>query len=142
MKILATFGPIAVFNISEFRSDDFIVDNNDIRLFSLPLLTSTHVKAFTLRFLSAVDNVSHIKVYAEARCELEKMLQWLWDVAIGPVLDELGLPQAGLSNEILPRVWWAGSGLLNILPIHAAGYHQAGSIRNAEFTSRNMQTSR
>ena len=28
-------------------------------------------------------------------------------------------------GEAWPRVWWIGSGLLNILPIHAAGYHDS-----------------
>jgi CHAT domain-containing protein len=28
-------------------------------------------------------------------------------------------------------VWWVGKGLLNILPIHAAGYHESGSNSNA-----------
>jgi CHAT domain-containing protein len=29
------------------------------------------------------------------------------------------------NDEAWPRVWWVGCGLLNILPIHAAGYHDS-----------------
>ena len=57
--------------------------------------------------------------------ELNAVLEWLWDVAVKPVLDELGFTQMPSHDEAWPRVWWVGSGLLNILPIHAAGYHDS-----------------
>ena len=53
------------------------------------------------------------------------VLKWLWDAAINPVLNELGFTQMPSHGEAWPRVWWVGSGLLNILPIHAAGYHDS-----------------
>ena len=56
---------------------------------------------------------------------MKVILEWLWDVAVKPVLDELGFTQIPQLDEVWPRVWWVGSGLLNILPIHASGYHDS-----------------
>ena len=60
-----------------------------------------------------------------AKNELNAVLEWLWDVAVKPVLNELGFTQMPSHGETWPRVWWVGSGLLSILPIHAAGYHDS-----------------
>ena len=129
LKRLAAFGPIVVFNVSKIRSDAFIVKVDDIRFVPLPLLTNTHLKAYTKRFLIAVHTLRY-RSYAYARQEIQTILEWLWDAAVSPVLDELKFTQVPSSNSVWPRVWWVGSGLLNILPIHAAGYHQIGSPRN------------
>ena len=61
--------------------------------------------------------------------ELNKVLEWLWDVAVGPILDELGFKQPPSHSDMWPRVCWIPSGILTLLPIHAAGYHN--STRNA-----------
>jgi hypothetical protein len=50
-------------------------------------------------------------------------LEWLWDTATGPVLDALGYRTRPASGA-WPRVWWIPGGLLGLLPVHAAGYHQ------------------
>jgi hypothetical protein len=54
------------------------------------------------------------------RRTLEDMLAWLWDAVAGPVLDALGhrpVPSGGTP----PRLWWVPTGLLTLLPLHAAG---------------------
>ena len=56
---------------------------------------------------------------------MNDVLEWLWNVAVRPVLDELGFTQMPAQGETWPRVWWVGSGLLSILPIHASGYHDS-----------------
>ena len=63
--------------------------------------------------------------------EVNTGLEWLWDVAVSPVLDELGFTQMPSDGEAWPRVWWVGSGLLNILPIHASGYHDSSRLKTA-----------
>jgi CHAT domain-containing protein len=50
---------------------------------------------------------------------------------VKPVLNELGFTQLPSSGEDWPRVWWVGSGLLTILPIHAAGYHDSSPPETA-----------
>jgi len=72
-----------------------------------------------------------IKENANAQRELHVVLEWLWDVAVSCILNELGSMDEGSGIDVCSRVWWVGNGLLNILPIHAAGYHQFGSTKNA-----------
>ena len=81
-------------------------------------------------FRKIVDNIG-VKTYAESRRQLTEILQWLWDVAVGPILQELGHRENRGHDEPCPRVWWIGSGLLNTLPIHAAGYHDSTPPRSA-----------
>jgi CHAT domain-containing protein len=116
--------------VSEIRSDVFIVNPTDIRFVPLPLLDIADLESYSNMFLNAIRRHSP-RDHAEARGEMHNVLVWLWDVAISPILDELGLTEACQSNSVLSRVWWVGSGLLNILPLHAAGYHESGSTRNA-----------
>ena len=61
-----------------------------------------------------------------AQDTLSAVLEWLWDVAAGPILDKLGYQHtpATKDKEAWPRVWWVPSGLLGLLPLHAAGYHR------------------
>lgn len=62
--------------------------------------------------------------YRHAKREIIDVLKVLWDSATNPPLDELGFSRLPCDNA-WPRVWWVGNGLLNILPIHASGYHEA-----------------
>lgn len=129
MKSLAQFGQLIVFNVSEMRSDAFIVDQNVIRSIVLPQLTLSELEKYAKSFYDAVTAGS--RFHLKARSEIAKVLEWLWDVAVGPVLDELGFTQPPSPTGSWPRVWWVGSGLLNLFPIHAAGYHGQGSTQNA-----------
>ena len=124
LRCLADCGPIVVFNVSDIRSDAFLITTDEIRSLHLPLLTSDSLEDFAKRFFSAINNqdISH---YRHAKLELNAVLEWLWDAAVKPVLNELGFTQMPSHDEAWPRVWWVGSGLLNILPIHAAGYHDS-----------------
>jgi hypothetical protein len=119
---LADRGPIVVFNVSDIRSDAFLITTNEIRSLYLPLLTSDSLVTSAKRFLDAI-NTRSIGRYRHATGEPNAVLEWLWDAAVKPVLNELGFTQMPSHGEPWPRVWWVGSGLLNILPIHAAGYH-------------------
>ncbi len=67
--------------------------------------------------------------YRHVRRELKSILEWLWQVAVGSVLDELGFDKPPSNNQ-WPRVWWIANGWLNFLSIHAAGYHGKDSTRN------------
>ncbi|MFG2100383.1 CHAT domain-containing protein [Micromonospora echinaurantiaca] len=54
-----------------------------------------------------------------ARRTITGTLDWLWRVVARPVLDDLGPATAG--GATLPRLWWCPTGLLSLLPLHAAG---------------------
>ena len=129
LRSLAEDGSIVVFNVSDIRSDAFIVTTDEIRALSLPLLRSDALEEFSSRFLTAISNRS-CKNYEHSITEVNATLEWLWDVAVCPILEELGFTQSP-PNEAWPRVWWIGNGLLNILPIHASGYHDSATRKTS-----------
>jgi tetratricopeptide (TPR) repeat protein len=124
LGILAEHGSIVVFNISEIRCDALLVQTDNVVALCLPFLELADLDTRANQFLKAV-RLQGVKGYADRRLQIIKVLEWLWDVAVGPVLDELGFTQLPSANLTWPRVWWVGSRKLNILPIHAAGYHEA-----------------
>ena len=124
VKALPGSGSIVIFNVSDIRSDAIIIDRDRIRSLRLPSLQYSEVRLYAKRLLKAVHTC--MKAH-EAKSELTKVLEWLWDVAVMPILEALGFTQTPSKNAQWPRVWWIGSGLLNLFPIHAAGYHDTGA---------------
>ncbi|EXL98799.1 CHAT domain-containing protein [Fusarium oxysporum II5] len=57
------------------------------------------------------------------------VLKWLWNVAVHPVLEALGIRQSPADKK-LPRIWWTASGLMALMPIHAAGDHTSDAAPN------------
>ncbi|MER7513156.1 CHAT domain-containing protein [Streptomyces lavendulae] len=51
---------------------------------------------------------------------MKDTLRWLGVHIAGPVLDRLGLGRNPLPGEPLPRLWWCPTGVLSLLPLHAA----------------------
>ncbi|MFF7174775.1 CHAT domain-containing tetratricopeptide repeat protein [Streptomyces pseudovenezuelae] len=128
----ASQGPVVVFNINGFRSDALLLTNEGIANLQLPHLTPNKVidqiNLFRRALRMAVSREDSSAERERAQAKLVEILQWLWDVAAGPVLEELGrdaVPSAedGSCEEGWPRVWWSPGGLLSLLPLHAAGYH-------------------
>ena len=120
---LAVHGPIVFFNVSEVRSDALLIDRTSIRSVQLPRLRSADLTLQTTNFLDATK-VTGIKNYSNATRKFRNVLEWLWDAAVGPVLEALGFKRMPTEPRAWPRVWWVGCGLLNLLPIHAAGYYE------------------
>ena len=127
MSLLARHGPIVVFNVSEIRSDAFLIEVHGVRSIQLFALSHAKLEFYTSLFLKATK--FDTKSYDEAKINMTSVLEWLWDTAVDPVLESLGLAETPSADDVWPRVWWVGSGLLGLLPIHAAGYHD--SNRNA-----------
>jgi len=122
---LAADGPIVVINVSEIRSDAIMVEKNGIRSINLPLLRHRDLTKYADQFNSAVQSVNFMR-QQNGKAQLREVLEWLWDVAAQPVLNELGYISTPMEKDYLqwPRVWWICNGLLSIMPIHAAGYHE------------------
>ena len=53
---LAEGGPIVVFNVSDIRSDAFLITIDEIRSLHLPLLTSDSLEDSAKRFFGAINN--------------------------------------------------------------------------------------
>ncbi|MET9412369.1 CHAT domain-containing protein [Streptomyces sp. NPDC002935] len=54
---------------------------------------------------------------------LDEVLAWLWDEIADPVLTAVGLVDPPLPGQPWPHLWWCPTGLLTLLPLHAAGHH-------------------
>jgi CHAT domain-containing protein len=69
----------------------------------------------------AARDISNVRRSLEE--PLTAVLEWLWDTVAGPVLTALGISDVPQSGQPWPRIWWCPTGLLALLPLHAAGYH-------------------
>lgn len=121
-RAAAANGPIVLINVSHVRCDAILVEAHAIRCLPLPLLRDTDVKerVESLRMTRGSLNIPGAGIL------MSQILEWLWDAVARPVLDALGFhkPPAG---PLWPRVWWIPTGLLSLLPLHAAGRHQSSS---------------
>ena len=118
-------GPIVIINVSRYRSDALIVTHGGIEVVPLPDLDATTVHNRTLDFLAAID--SQERTGFEDRIQgqrgISAILEWLWESLGEPVLRKLDYTSVPRGNGQWPRVFWCPTGLLSLLPIHAAGYH-------------------
>ncbi|GAA1961886.1 CHAT domain-containing protein [Catenulispora subtropica] len=127
----AAHGPVVTINVGLDRSDAVLLTSEGVRAIELTGVRLETVVDQALAFHDALDvcldrNTS-LTGRAQAGKQLDKVLNWLWDVVAGPILDSLGM--VPVDGAPLPRLWWAVSGLLNLLPLHAAGYHGEGGAR-------------
>ncbi|MET9804226.1 CHAT domain-containing protein [Streptomyces sp. NPDC006368] len=113
-------GPVIVVNVAGHRSDALVLGaepGDTLHVIPLPSLTpdgvATHVNNF------------HREVWS-SQSQVAQTLAWLWDTAVGPVLENLGVTATPANDGPWPRVWWCPVGLLARLPLHAAGHHQDG----------------
>ncbi|KAF3924663.1 hypothetical protein AA313_de0204774 [Arthrobotrys entomopaga] len=121
----ASLGPVVLINVSIYRCDALLIGKQDIRSLPLPNLHQSDIRKYA-EFMKSIR--SSPLLLSDTINELFEMLQWLWDVAVSPILTELGF-QKSLSDDDdeWPRVWWIPTGQLSLLPLHAAGYHSTGS---------------
>jgi tetratricopeptide (TPR) repeat protein len=128
-----TRGPVVVVNMSDLRCDALIVTSAGVSCIPLPLLTAPDIRQHTTRYLQAYGRLTHgqdgdavggtgspdpDQVHSE-------VLEWLWDAVAEPVLAALDIRGAPAPGQAWPRIWWCPTGLLTLLPLHAAGYHAA-----------------
>jgi hypothetical protein len=118
---IATYGPIIIFNISTIRSDVIIVGKTGFQTLEFSDLSHSESVVQAEAFINAIGKAKVDPV--KARGEIKKVLEWLWDDGVNPVFEMMNLVETPTVEKAWPRVWWVGSGLLNVMPIHAAGYH-------------------
>jgi hypothetical protein len=122
----ASAGPVVTLNVSQYRSDALLLTADGIAGLPLPGLSIQAVHTQITAFHQALDSAAHAETATEraaAQRQLTQTLRWLWDTAAGPILDALGYRASPAPGTQWPRLWWAPGGLMGLLPIHAAGYH-------------------
>ncbi|WUH94298.1 CHAT domain-containing protein [Streptomyces sp. NBC_00433] len=126
--------PIVIVNVSRWRCDALIVTEHGIQPVSLPDLDAATVRSRVSDYLNVLDDRGRgplPKGFREAKAELSARrrekeetvrttMEWLWDTVACPVMNALGF-EPGKAD--LPRLWWSPTGVLTLLPLHGAGYH-------------------
>ena len=137
---LARNGPIVSLNVTCFGSHAFLLTEQTVRVLPLPKFDLNDLQEYVSRNIGgnrsrrdgelvSTDEDSKTEDDSHPRTQIESML-WIWDVAVKPVLQELGLLWQYKPPPTLPCLWWVGGGLTSLLPLHAAGDHQPGSTEN------------
>lgn len=119
LMLAAGAGPIIAVNLGNHRSDAFLIEQDRIRVLSLPDLSIHQVQErIEILRLSSPHTSSE---------DMSSLLEWLWDTICCPVLRKLGFTEPAPDDKPPPRVRWMPTGALSQLPLHAAGYHTNGS---------------
>ncbi|MFI9463048.1 CHAT domain-containing protein [Streptomyces xiamenensis] len=117
LRAAAADGTVVVVNTSFLRCDALVVTRDALRTVPLPGLSledAGGVRARTEALLAALSSASRSP--DEAGRVLGDTLEWLRERVVEPVLAVLR--SAGQSSG---RLWWCPTGLLALLPLHAAG---------------------
>ncbi|MEU4446088.1 CHAT domain-containing protein [Actinosynnema sp. NPDC050801] len=112
----AADGPVAVINVSRWRSDAIVLTIDGARVVRLDNLVADEMRQRAARFHhDVVEAGDYTTTAAEREAAEERVataLDWLWRVVTKPVLD--ALPE---DTEV---VWWVPTGAAALLPLHAA----------------------
>jgi tetratricopeptide (TPR) repeat protein len=131
---LARDGPLVCFNSSIWGSHAFIVTTKAVEVITLPNIELSDVSSLVKasRSTARADRDPELDESSDEEDELELTGQMmrLWDHAVNPVLERLGMLGQKSPGEKLPRIWWVGGGIMSLIPLHAAGRHTPGSMDN------------
>ncbi|KAH8645867.1 CHAT domain-containing protein [Ilyonectria robusta] len=127
---LAESGSIVSFNVTEHRSDAFLVSNRDITVLSLAELHFSDL-LHRVEDMDKITSARDTATYPNRNKKLRAHLKWLWEVAVRPVLVALDLLRTTATTPgRLPRLWWVTSGPVGHTPLHAAGSGWGQSTEN------------
>jgi CHAT domain-containing protein len=103
----ASSGPVVrIISHNVHHGHALIIEKSQMRVLDLPKLTQMELWQ-----------------HAQKGPSDRQTLEWLWDAVMEPVLNSLGFISPPKKGEKWPHVWWIPTGLLQTLPLHAAGYH-------------------
>lgn len=68
-----------------------------------------------------------LETIADSNALMLDLLKWLWHDAVQPVFTWLGW----MSNKSPQHIYWVTSGLLGLMPLHAAGDHLSANAVTA-----------
>jgi hypothetical protein len=125
----AVDGPVVIVNASRHGCHAIIVEagSRQVRVVNLPSMSLDgvlhHANMMLEALAGATDPGRGFLDREKGRRAVLNVLDWLWKVITEPVLTALGFTCPPEAGHPWPRVWWCPTGLLTVLPIHAAGHH-------------------
>ena len=125
MRASTAGGKIIVVNVTELRSDAIIVSSTSIEAIRLSDLSASDSKAWL-----AKDWKGERFEHGTKNKEYLQYLSWLWAACVKKIFETIGIT-SNKDENLLPRIWWIGTGLASSMPFHAAGIHSKGSTENA-----------
>ncbi|MBB5866652.1 CHAT domain-containing protein/tetratricopeptide (TPR) repeat protein [Allocatelliglobosispora scoriae] len=118
LRVAVEGGYGVLLNVSGDRGEAVVVHSDrEPTMIALPDLHESDVEAMVRELLAAAENQLKPAGVLPMRQTVTRLLGRLWDTAVGPVV--ASLPDAGDAPH---RVWWVPTGLLGLLPLHAAGH--------------------
>ncbi|RPA93056.1 hypothetical protein L873DRAFT_1793879 [Choiromyces venosus 120613-1] len=112
---MAANGSIVIFNSTSIRSDAIIVTTSAITSLELTKLNQKETDHW-MRKLASFGGGGGFKRGQDSK-QMNDLLIWLWDAAVGPVFDHLEhtgtITSNGVDNTTLNRIWWIGVGQLS-----------------------------
>ncbi|MEU8297343.1 CHAT domain-containing protein [Micromonospora sp. NPDC048909] len=137
----ADAGPVVLVNVADRRCDALVVGAGRVDVVPLPELTAAELVVRAAVFLAAIAEVTGAapggvppapdaapvptgaaaeRGRVAARRRITETLDWLWRVVAAPVLDTLDGVTPPPAGSDWPRLWWCATGVLTLLPLHAA----------------------
>jgi hypothetical protein len=116
----ATDGTVVVLNVAPTRSDAILLRGDGINVVPLKGATLHSVREHTDELLQATRTSTWAGSLTRQRV-VPRVLAWLWEEVVAPVLDALGHQKSPTDGQQWPRIWWVPVGAASLLPLHAAG---------------------
>lgn len=128
LRRVAKDGAIVVVSSTPQRSDAIIVTSSSVKLRPLPALDHK-VVVENMRETERLFAKCSPGTRRATNQKLSALLLWLWEAAVKPVCETLGLVggqrRKRREQKKTPRIWWIGVGVLSKAPFHAAGDHDS-----------------
>jgi len=118
LRVAVADGTAVAITVTPWRCDALVMTANATDHLRLPDLAMDDLVSHANAFLEAVYRPSRA-----GNRDILRILAWLWDTVIGPVLDHLSYVHSPELGEQWPYIWWMPNGPLSVLPLHAAGHH-------------------
>jgi hypothetical protein len=127
VRAAAGAGTIAVVAVSRYGTQALLVRESGVTPAPLPAVDPDTVvdqlAALLAGVEAAADPERSLADLFQAQTGIDRVLRWLWRAVAGPVLDAInaGTGADSAAEVSASRVWWCPTGLLGLLPLHAAG---------------------
>jgi hypothetical protein len=127
LRAAATNGPIVIVNTSRYGCHALLITITGVQAIDLHDVTLDQVIEQAVAIVGVLERATHrdrpFSDRERDRHTALDILGWLWDTITGPVLTHLGHTSTPKPGTPWPRIWWCPTGLLTVLPLHAAGHH-------------------